>query len=174
MWNGKGSSALKIFCPASVEREVALRKVKGKRNSQKHSAVSRHAEICRQLVRGGKGTSMSWANSKVSSAKIINHGADKDRRCWQARIGFTRHPPRWSSSAREETVMPEEKRGIGMPSRICETNGRLPNSKRMREDERRNRENLRYQSGKVMGHTWSAPRRQDVVSFLPLFPSLSF
>lgn len=29
--------------------------------------------------------------------------------------------------------MPEAKGEGGMPSRICETNGRLPNSKRMRE-----------------------------------------
>jgi len=41
------------------------------------------------------------------------------------------------SPMREETVMPKGKGRIGMSSRICETNGRLPNSKRTREDERR-------------------------------------
>lgn len=56
------------------------------------------------------------------------------------------HPP-----ARGNDYAEGAEGGIRMPSRICETNGWLPNSKK--DEKGRKEENRRYQSGKVTGHT---------------------
>ena len=122
---------------------------------------------------------VSWANSKVSSAKIINHSADKDCRCWQARIGFTRH------AASTMLILWWERKRLCRKSKEGGSGCHLEYVRLMIgyltqkgwEEERWYRENRRYQSGKVTGHTWSAPRRQDVSPFslsLSLSLSLSF
>lgn len=66
-------------------------KMKRKRTSQTFRAASLVVQRSADNWFAAEKGRVSWANSKVSSAKIINHGADKDRRYWQARIGFTRH-----------------------------------------------------------------------------------
>jgi len=114
-------------------------KIKGKKNSQTFRAASLVVQRSIDNWFGAEKGRVSSANSKVSSAKIINHGADKDRRCWQARIGFTMHAASFALILRwERKRLCQRGRGrIGMSSRICETNGWLPNSKRTREVERR-------------------------------------